>query len=412
VAGAHLAERGNRVNAHAAQPTWIGQLDRLTLMAAAAESTGLEAFGDPRFEEPLDHYLEAIGSEADLTEAGQAGFSMDVVRLLTNRLLHQAERSAHPEIASEVVDDPIVIAGLPRTGTTKLQRMLALHPRIRGLQMWQSFSPARLPGSEGADPDPRIAICEQMLGAVLEQAPGFLAAHPMAAEEVDEETFTMQGSFDFRGNGLFYRVPGYVRWLDTRSSAHCYEHLREWLRYLQWQNGGRHQRSSVLKSPVHLGQLDAVLDAFPRATVVHCHRDPTDAVPSLCRLIEHIRYSRGARTVDLEELGDHMLAFCRQEWERNLAQRDAVPAEAVVDLSYAEIASDGSGVVTRLLERRGVKVEDDVLQALQAWESRSDPHRYGPHEYSLERYGLARAQVLEAFADYLERFSDPCRVGV
>ena len=48
------------------------------------------------------------------------------------------------------------------------------------------------------------------------------------------------------------------------------------LQLLQWQKRQRGEpvRPLVLKTPAHLGYLDALLAEFPDAHVVHIHRDP------------------------------------------------------------------------------------------------------------------------------------------
>lgn len=388
----------------ATAPAWLGSLDRDTLMHAAAEQTGLTDFGEDGFVEPLDRFLLAAGTEAQLTDLGRAGFSAEVVRLLSNRLLHQADLSLHPEIADEDVSDPIVIVGLPRTGTTKLHRVLATDPGLQSLPLWRALSPAPLRGSDDVVPDPRIAIAHEQAQLLLELFPGFMAAHPMAALEPEEEALLIQMTFEMPGNGLFFRMPDYVDWVNRRSQRYPYEYLRDLLRYLQWQDGGRRDRPWVLKSPAHLGRPQRVLDAFPGALVVHCHRDPAEAVPSLCRLIEHIRLSRGIAANDLGELGEHMLRYCLHEWDANLDARAGLPAAQIVDLHYKRIVRETPAAIAELYDMRGVTLSADAQRAMADWE-RDNPHdRFGTHEYTLERYGLTRERVHDTFSAYLERF--------
>jgi hypothetical protein len=388
----------------AAAPAWLGSLDRDTLLRAAAEQTGLEDFGDDHFVEPLDKLLEAAAAEAQLTEVGFAGLSMDTVRLLSNRLLHQADLTRHPEIADEDVSDPIVIVGLPRTGTTKLQRMLAADAGLQALPLWRALSPAPIRGSEGVTPDPRIAVAHEQTQLLLDLFPGFMAAHPMQAEAPEEEMLLLQMTFESPGNGLFFRIPGYVDWVEDRRRSYPYEYLRDLLRYLQWQDGGRRERPWVLKSPAHLGRPDRLIEAFPGALVVHCHRDPAEAVPSLCRLIEHIRLSRGIAANDLNELGEHMLQYCLHEWDANLDARAGLPGDQIVDLHYKRIVLATPAVIAELYDMRGMDLSTDAKQAMADWERDNPQDRFGKHEYTLERYGLTRDRVHDAFSGYLEHF--------
>src|SRR5436190_12092 len=98
------------------------QLSAAALMAAASAQTGLSDYGDLSFVEPLEQLVESVGASTTLDDDGRVAFAADMTRLLCTRLAIEAAVSAHPEILDEDVSDPIVITGLPRTGTTKLHR--------------------------------------------------------------------------------------------------------------------------------------------------------------------------------------------------------------------------------------------------------------------------------------------------
>lgn len=49
------------------------------------------------------------------------------------------------------------IVGLPRTGTTKLHRLLSRYPRFYWMPFWESQMPVPLHGEALDDPSPRIA---------------------------------------------------------------------------------------------------------------------------------------------------------------------------------------------------------------------------------------------------------------
>src|SRR3954454_25295725 len=131
-------------------------------MAAASASTGLHDYGDLAFVEPLDQMVASINSSGTLDDDGRAAFAADMTRLLCTRLAIEAAVSAHPEILDEDVSDPIVITGLPRTGTTKLHRVLATDHRLQTLVLWRGLFPAPL-APPGTEPDPRIAITDQQV---------------------------------------------------------------------------------------------------------------------------------------------------------------------------------------------------------------------------------------------------------
>ena len=378
------------------------QIDTDELIAAVCAQTGL-SFQDRSFVEPLEHFVDSVETEANLSEVGIEGFRQDLARLLGNRLAIDAAIGASPEILDEDVSDPIVITGLPRTGTTKLQKVLANGPTYQKLPLWQALFPAPI-AAPGTDPDPRITITDEQAAIMFEQFPDFMAAHPMRTHEPEEEVLLLQLSFRTPANSWFYRSPSYLEWVEKQDQAPAYADLRRALQFLQWQDGGRRGRPWVLKSPIHLGALDLVFATFPRATVVHCHRDLHDAVPSHVRLIETIMGSRGAQAVDLPELGQFLARYDAVLWNSNLKQRQGRDENRIVDVRYEDIRDDIATVIDDLHARRGLALDSDTRSLMLSWQDDNPQHRFGKHVYSLERYGLTRHQIDRYFADYRAQF--------
>ena len=399
------------------------RIDTAALIDAAKAATGLD-FTTRDFVEPLERFAESIDAEGNLGEAGIEGFRQDASRILTNRLLIDAAFAANPEIAEQDVSDPVIITGLPRTGSTKLQKVLAAAgQRYQSLPLWRALFPAPI-APPGTDPDPRITLTEQQTAVMFEMFPDFMAAHPMSTHEPEEEMLLLQLSFRIPTNGWFYRAPSYVDWTERQDLTPTYTDLRRALQLLQWQDAerglpsehrnerglpsehrdGRRDRPWVLKSPAHLGCLTPLFEAFPQATVAHCHRDIHEALPSLARLLELIQLSRGAEQVDKHELGAFLTGYCAELWRRNLEQRAGLDPDRILDLRYRDIRDDIGPVLDQIHTSRGVALDNTTRATMLAWEDTNPQHRHGTHVYSLDRYGLTREGLDEAFADYLARF--------
>jgi hypothetical protein len=376
-------------------------LDADALLAAALTEAGRSRFTDRDFEEPLRRWLDASLSEARVNALGVELLRANIMRLLVNRLRFEADVEEHPEILEEDVADPIVIIGFPRTGTTKLQRMLSGHPRVRGLEFWRLMNPAPLPGA--AEPDPRIAIADAQLAATTQMFPDWQAGHPSATHQPDEEIFLMELTFE----AVSYwrtRVPGFLDWVRRRPRQIPYEYLRRMLRYLQWQQGGKQGRSLVLKTPLHVGNLDLVAAYFPRATVVHCHRDPRVALPSNARLHELMR-RMATDHIDLLDVGNEVIEFWGAAAAANIAQRrDLGDALSVVDVRYEEILDDPLAVIRSVLAARDIELADSDIVAMRRWEAENPQHAHGQHRYTGEAYGLDATRIERAFTAYMEHF--------
>lgn len=372
-------------------------------MAAAAQAAGHEDFGDPGFIYGLRIFLDDLRERAQLTDFGVQAQFQDVVRLLVNRLGFARDLKAHPEIRDEVIAPPIIIFGLPRTGSSKLQRMIAADPAMQRLDFWKLMFPAPLPGTKGVTPDPRIEMTQQIEQMLKDLSPQAMAAHPMEALEPDEELWLMEMSFAAPVTWMKVRAPRHRVWTEARDTRPVYAYTRELLQYLQWQDGGGRGRPWVLKSPVHIGELPALLDVFPDATLVHCHRHPAKVVPSFCSLIEHSRKVH-SDAVEPRELGAEFNAYWALQTRRNLDARRVLPADRMLDVYFDDIREQPLAVIEQIYARAGHRLSAEARRAFADYDARRPENHFGAHHYTLEHFGLSLDAIERAFADYLHAF--------
>jgi hypothetical protein len=373
-------------------------LDPERVMARATQETGLEDYAP--VVEALTVLVDSVRSEGRFNAVGYFAMAEDLNRWLTNWLKFRSDLERHPEILDEDVSDPIVILGLPRTGTTKLQRVMSQHQSVHQLSMWKCFYPAPV-GEPDEHPDPRIALTAQLSDAMIAAFPDFPTMHPMASEEPEEDVFLMRNTLQCAVNGMLLRAPSYLDWLlNDHGVEESYDYLRQLLQYLQWQEGGR-RGPWVLKTPLHLGRIDTLLSRFPAATLVHCHRDVSVCMASLCRIMEAAR-TIGSDNVDLGELGGFIVDFWSREWELNLSQRSSVPSTQIVDVQYEAIRTDSAAICREVFAQRGMALSEHDVEAMTSWQSENPQHRLGKIEYSLDRYDLTPAEVQKAFSTYLD----------
>ncbi|ORV54356.1 hypothetical protein AWC05_17275 [Mycobacterium florentinum] len=373
-------------------------LEREPLMAAASAAIGLDDWGDDTgFIESLDILLADMRTEADLNAIGVVSQAQDILRLLVNRLGFTRDLRAHPEILEQELLPPIVILGLPRTGTSKLQRTIAADPGIQRLEVWRLLNPAPMPG----DPQTRIALGEQF-EAMLRQVPEFMARHPMEAHEPDEDLWLMELTFDAPVASHRLHLPNHRKWIADRQDS-AYAYMRTVLQYLQWQDGGARGRSWVIKSPMHIGQVAVLHRLFPGATFVQCHRDVYTVLGSYCSLIEVAR-GMNSDVVDLAALGPDFAQFWGAYTARNLAARAAIPDLDIYDVDYEQIRDDIDGVVSEVYRRAGRSITDESRAAFAAYNARRPEGHFGAHDYRPSRWGVTPEMVEECFAGYLNAF--------
>ena len=383
--------------------------DPQTLLAEAQTQTGLEDFGDPSFREPMERLCAALRDEARLNEVGEATWRQRLLDILVTRLRVEDWIARHPEITEEVIGAPLVVCGLPRTGTTMLHRLVASDPRFDSAKWYEVRYPAPPEGWEPGLPDPRIAEAEREVQMTLELAPELMAIHPFDATGADEEIMLLEQSFLSRTPESYCHLPRFSAWLDAQDQLPGYRYLYRLLQLLQWQHRrqGRARGRWVLKSPHHLGFLPELFRVFPDAKVVQTHRDPVESIPSICSLCFHLE-TMGSDAPDPEATGRHWSVGWARFLERAMAYRDAEEAaghpDRFLDVDYRETVREPLATLRRIYDFLGIELEESAEAAMRQWLHDHARDKRERHAYSLERFGLTEAGVARDFAAYRSRY--------
>ena len=381
----------------------MSTFDADSIVAEARAAAGLTDFGDESFREPMGVLLRALDREAQLTPIGRAVQRQRVVDLLVNRLRAEACFARHPEILDETIRAPIVIVGLPRTGTTLLHRTSASDPRLHAARWWECRHPAPL-GDDTTPEDPRIARAEAEVRAMLEGVPALKSMHPLEATAPDEEILLLEHSFYSTTPEASANVASYGEWLSRQDQRPAYRYLHRLLQLIQWQQrrAGRRGERWVLKTPHHLAFADLVLEEFPDALLVQTHRDPLESIPSLASMI-HALWSLASERVDAKEIGRQWNAKMAHALAHCLAVRDRYP-DRFVDVWFRDAVQDPVGQARRIYAAAGMSMTPDAEAAMRAFLATNPREGRPPHVYTLEEFGLTRAGIERDFAAYRERF--------
>ncbi|MCB1666909.1 MAG: sulfotransferase [Porticoccaceae bacterium] len=376
------------------------------LLAAATAQAGLDDFGDRHFITGLSKFIESANDDAQLNPLGEQMVYGGILNLLINRLRYVQDIKDHPEILSEKIIKPIIILGLPRTGTSKLQRVLSADPEVQRMDYWRTINPAPFPDEEPGHPKGRIEAALAVEEMLSTQFPGWMARHPTEALEPDEELHLMHGSFECMVSWLFARTPSYYDYISHCDQRPMYQHLYQQMQYLQWQDGGARGRPWIMKSPVHIRSLDVVLETFPDAVLVHCHRDLQKVIPSFASLIVEAR-SIASDHVDPVVVGSEMFEYWASSLGRYLIEREKLSADRIMDVQFEEITSDIVGVIAQIYERAGRELTPEAIAAFKDHEARRPEHHWGAYTYSAADYGYTQAMIEKRFTAYRQQFLNP-----
>ncbi|MGZ4692563.1 MAG: sulfotransferase family protein [Acidimicrobiales bacterium] len=361
-------------------------LDPDELEAAARRSTGLDDLGSSVYRPGLEVLTGSLQDEARLTPAGRYFGRGQALGSLVNRLRLQQVWAESPAILQGALPAPIVIVGLPRTGTTLLQHLLAQDPAHRVLRNWEATSPAPPPRA-GDDDDPRIQASERGMKLLDYLAPDARALHPVAATLPTECVTLFSNSFASLELATINFVPSYLRFcLDTPMAPH-YDHFRRQLLTLQWHDP---RERWLLKSPAHLFWLGELLDALPGARIVQTHRDPLDVLASFCSL-SAVLCGIGSDHVDQRALGELWAPVWAEGLERTRAVRAQRPDDRFVDVDYPDLVGDPLGTVRRIYAGFDLELTAAAEQGMRRYLDEHPQHGAGVHRYTLEQFGLDRA---------------------
>ncbi|HEX5266661.1 MAG TPA: sulfotransferase [Acidimicrobiales bacterium] len=369
-------------------------LDPQAVMAAASSETGLDDFGPTDFVERLEVLCRALRTEADLNAVGVMSQHAMLTGLLRNRLLVEDLVRRHPEILEVEISRPIVICGLPRTGTTHLHNLMSADAGLRSLPYWESVEPVP------AEPDSRRARTEQSLGFLEMAMPYFKRMHEMTVDHVHEEIQLL--AIDI-STMLFETLAPMPTWRDhylARDQRPSYAYLKKILQAMQWLRGGTRW---VLKSPQHLEQLPALHDTFPDAIFVLTHRDPVSVTASMCTMLAYgARMSRDH--VDVVGISRYWADRLERMLRACVRDRDRLPADRSIDVRFDEFMADDVAMVGRIYALAGRPMTDAVRAAMAGFMAEHPRGRHGAVNYDLAALGLDGGERRRALAFYVERF--------
>lgn len=374
------------------------------LLADAELATGLTDFGDERFLEPLSVLLASLHNEANLTVDGQLAQRQRILDLLINRLRVENCIKCDPEILHEVVHNPVVIVGLPRTGTTMLHRIMASDTRFYAPLWYEVRYPAPFPNWDFKSEDPRIAVAEAEVAAMVKAAPELAAIHPIDATGADEEILLLEHSFISTTPEAFANVPSYGNWLAQHDNSPAYEYLRRCLQFLQWQKKkcGVAAQRWLLKTPHHLHCMALLLKFFPAAQIIQTHRDPLETIPSISSF--HLTLRRMASdAVDAPLLARQW----SEKFARGMSQSMATRAQhesQFIDIWYKDTVSKPLLEVQKVYDFIGMELTQETRQLMERWREENSRTKREPHDYSMAAFGMSEQQLKVQFAEYRQRF--------
>jgi hypothetical protein len=374
------------------------------MIAEAIEQAGVGDLDDADgFGDRLASHVAAIEADHGLTQLTRSSLRQRVVRLLRNRLSLTGLLKRYPEIESVEIEKPFIVVGMPRSGTTHLVNLIAADPRRRALPYWESQEPVPAAG-DGPDifgVDPRYARAKAEHDALMASAPVIAAMHDRFPEAIEEEVELLD--LDMAGYVLEWhaRVPDWRDFYLSLDQRRHYAYMKKVLQALTFLRG---PRTWILKSPQHCEQLGPLIETFPDATVAFTHRDPVAVIQSAITMMAYSDRLRRT-SIDPDWLLDYWSDRVRRLLGACVRDRDLVPAERSIDISFHHLNGNEMPVLDELYRRGGVELTPTVRRRFQEYLDGNPRGKHGHIRYDLHRHFGSSADELRArFGFYFDRF--------
>ncbi|MBW2270226.1 MAG: sulfotransferase [Deltaproteobacteria bacterium] len=367
------------------------------LHETAVRETGLSDFGDEAYRKNLEFLLECYDGEAILGDEGREATQRTLVDCLAGRLYSTQRLALHPECRDRPIERPLLIAGLPRTGSTALHKLLAADPQSQALEYWLGCQPDVRPARHKWSEHPSYRATVAALDRIYAGSPELRAAHSMRAAEPDECRLLFMQDFLNVTFSFNATIPSYESWLFEQDLRPAYGRYRD---NLQLIGANDSDKRWVLKNSSHLLALPALESTFPDVCLVQTHRNPVEWISSIASVVYKSRriYEPEVRK---EDVGEQQLRQWSSVIERSLTDRTKLSCR-ILDVHYDHFVNDPIASVRRIYDHFDWPWSPRAETSIREWGDENRQHQHGEHRYSAEEYGLSEARIADRFAHYIE----------
>ena len=324
----------------------------------------------------LEELCRSLRGEARLNALGWTMAYGQLKSAIRNRHALGRLWRKRPELAATAIAPPIIVLGQMRSGTTRVQRLLAADPRHSGTRFCDSHDPVP------SRPDLRPLKARATLFLARKVNPWLDTFHPFGPTRTDEEIGWLAAALSPASFEAQWHIPGFVGFSEARDPAPVY---REFARILRTDAAihGTEVRPRILKCPQFSEDLRALLHEFPDAKIVHCQRENAATLASSVSMVA----SQQAYQSDI-----HSADELHREWERKMALRDKASARALSDSSaptarmcFQQLNDKPHEALCKAYAEIGLTYDADARDAAAKELSRAEKEHHRKHRKQIAR---------------------------
>tara|TARA_B100000287_G_scaffold427848_2_gene478183 strand:+ start:134 stop:1378 length:1245 start_codon:yes stop_codon:yes gene_type:complete len=378
------------------------ELNSEAIINQASKNSGLKEFGDEDFISRLDVLMQSVSNDEELAGIGKLGIFNDQVRYLENRLKFEKFKKEFPEYQEETISKPIIIIGLPRSGTTHLLNLIAADSRLKSIPYWQSLRPFKEKLLDlDNERDSRQEEAFKEYKSFLQTMPLLKSMHDMHPNHIHEEIELQAMDFStYLPEWLAY-VPEWRDYYLRHDQINHYQYLKDVLKAMQFIQG---PKKWVLKSPQHLEQIDPLLKTFPDATFAITYRDPLSVVLSTATMLS---YGDRVRRYKVEPINNFnywhdriktLLCSFTENYE-------LIPMNQKSDIHFHELIKDNLNIVKSIYSKNSFDLDKIANNEIKDYINSNKRGKHGQVIYNLEDFNVDKSEFYQSFKFYFDRFN-------
>ena len=377
-------------------------LDSEAIINEACKNSGLQDFGNEDFIPRLDVLMRSVSNDEGLAGIGKLGIFNDQVRYLENRLKFQKFKKKFPEYQDEIISKPIIIIGLPRSGTTHLLNLIASDSRLKSLPYWESLRPfqEKILNLDNKK-DSRQEEAFKEYESFLQTMPLLKSMHDMHPNHIHEEIELQAMDFStYLPEWLAY-VPEWRDYYLSHNQINHYQYLKDVLKAMQFIQG---PKKWVLKSPQHLEQITPLLATFPDATFAITYRDPLSVVLSTATMLS---YGDRVRRYKVEPKNNFNYWHNRIKTllERFSKDYQLIPTDQKCDVFFQDLIKDNLNSVKSIYSKNSFEINKIANNEIKEYINTNKRGKHGQVIYNLEDFNVDKSEFYKSFKFYFDKFN-------
>ena len=317
-----------------------------------------------------------------------------------------------PRYRQVQITEPLFVVGLPRSGTSRLQRTLALDDQFTTMRLWELLL---APSVTERRAWLTLAGLDRVLGRPIGRMIGHAEragrawmsdVHPVSLTEPEEDYLLLLPAFAcfllvlaFPEHPDVWRLSRLDAWEDEERDSLLLFYQSCLQRHLYVVGSDKRILS---KNPSFTPFVRSLSQGFPDARFLCCIRDPMEVVPSQLSSVEDGMALFGA-DVTQPVVRERFVSMVEHYGHHMVDVSQTLPADRWGFVPLEELRRDLAGTIEQAYARFGWTVGAPLRARLEE-ESRRARAYASTHSYSLEKLGVSSVELGERFAVFNDRF--------